>query len=85
MTVDSSLDKHRVDFAHNYTNFRIKCPECFRVIKGKNHVRVFKNISGVWWHFKNEHGIISNTQFTTDDIKEALRWITKAQSWGIIS
>ena len=83
MTLDPSLDKQCVDFAHNYTKIRVRCPECYRTIKGKNHVRVFKNLAGLWWHFKTEHGQVSNSEFRTDDVKDVLENITKAQWWGM--
>lgn len=85
MTLDSTLDKHCVDFAHSYAKIRVRCPECYRIIKGKNHVRVFKNLAGLWWHFKNEHGDVSNSQFNTDMIKEILRNISKALELGMFA
>ncbi|MEX0763998.1 MAG: hypothetical protein WD033_02365 [Nitrosopumilaceae archaeon] len=85
MTLDSTLDKHCVDFAHNYTKIRVKCPECVRTIKGDNHVRVFKNLAGLWWHFKNEHGIITNSLFSTESVKEILRNIAKALDLGMFA
>ena len=81
----SGLDKHRVDFAHNYTRIRLRCPECVRTVKGKNHVKLFKNTAGLWWHFKKEHGQVSNSLFMTEDVKEVLRAISKAQSWGMFA
>ena len=84
MTLDPSLDKDPDDFAHNYTNTRLKCPECLRTIKGSNHVKVFKNLAGLAWHIKTEHDWISNLQFTTDSIREVLRNIAIALQWGII-
>ena len=85
MTLDTTLDKHCVDFSHNYTKIRLKCPECVRTIKGDNHVRVFKNLAGLWWHFKNEHGIITNSLFSTEGVKEILRNIAKALELGMFA
>ena len=73
------------DFAHNYIKIRIKCPECIHTIKGGNHIKVYKNLSGLWWHFKIEHNKISNSQFNTDDIKQVLKKISKALHLGMIS
>ena len=80
----SNLDKDE-NFAHNYIKIRIKCPECIRTIKGSNHVRVYKNLSALWWHFKIEHSKISNSQFNTDDIVQVLKKVSKALHLGMIS
>ena len=83
MTLEPSLHKQRVDFSHNYTIIRIKCPECFRTIKGKNHVRIYKNLSGLWRHIKLEHGEISNLEFNTNLIRDVLKHIALAIEWGM--
>ena len=72
-------------YADNYIKIRIKCPECVRIIKGKNHIRVHKSLSSFWWHFKTEHGEISNSQFNTDEIMEISKKISKAIHLGMIS
>ena len=84
MNNGDSLDKHR-DFAHNYTRIRLRCPECVRTTKGKNHVKLFRNLAGLWWHFKNEHGIITNSLFSTESLKEVLRNIAKALELGMFA
>lgn len=84
MTLEPSLHKERVDFSHNYTKIRIKCPECIRTIKGVNHVRVYDNIPGLWRHIRQDHGEISNLQLTTDRIKEVLKNIVLAIEWRIL-
>lgn len=84
MTLEPSLDKHRGDFTHNYTKIRLKCPECVRIIKGGNHVKVHKNLAGLWRHIKTIHGNISNSKFNTEMIKEVLMYIAKALEWGIL-
>lgn len=84
MTLEPSLHKERVDFSHNYTKIRIKCPECIRTVKGANHVRVYDNIPGLWRHIRQEHGEISNLQLTTDMIKEVLKSITLAIEWRML-
>jgi len=73
------------DFAHNYNPTRMKCPVCIIIVKGKNHVKVHKNLASLWWHIKTEHGNISNSQFNTDDIIEILKKISKAIHLGMIS
>lgn len=83
MTLELSLDKQRVDFSHNYTKIRIKCPECIRTIKGQNHVKVYKNLAGLWRHIKLEHGEISNLEFNTNLIKEILKHISLAIKFGM--
>jgi len=72
------------DFSHNYHLIRIKCPECVRTIKGKNHIRIHKSLSSFWWHFKTEHSEISNSQFNTDQIIEILKKISKAIHFGML-
>lgn len=84
MTVEPSLHKERVDFAHNYTKIRLKCPECIRITKGVNHVRVYDNIPGLWRHIRQEHGEIFNLQLTTDRIKEVLKNIALAIDWRML-
>jgi len=84
MILEPSLHKERVDFAHNYTKIRIKCPECVKTIKGGNHVRVYKSLAGLWRHIKLEHGEISNLQFNISVIKEVLKNISRAVEWGIL-
>ena len=78
MTLESSLHKERVDFSHNYTQFRIKCPECMRVVKGSNHVEVHKNLSAGWRHFKIEHFGLVNSQFDFDEVKQVYRGLARA-------
>jgi hypothetical protein len=85
VTLEPRLHKERVDFSHNYTLIRIKCPECLRTIKGGNHVKVFKNLAGLWRHIKLEHGEISNCKFNTSQIKEVLKHIALAIEWGMIA
>ena len=82
----SKSNAHKLeDYSHNYIKIRIKCPECVRTIKGKNHIRIHKSLSSFWWHFKTEHGIVSNSQFNTDEIIEILKKISKAIHFGMIS
>ena len=73
------------DYAHNRNPIRMKCPECIRTIKGKNHIRVHDNLSSFWWHFKTEHGEISNSQFNTDEIIEISKKISKAIHLGMLN
>ncbi len=72
-------------FSQNNIEIRIKCPECIRTIKGKNHVKVYKNLSGLWRHIKTEHGEIINSQFNTDEITSMLKIISKALNLGLSS
>lgn len=81
MTKDPRIHKDSDDFSHNYTPVRMKCPECMRIVKGTNHVRVYKNLAGLWRHIKLEHGDISNLEFNLEKIKEVLRRIALAISW----
>lgn len=85
MTLEPSLHKQRGDFSHNYKKIRIKCPECIRIIKGRNHVKAYKNLAGLWRHIKLEHGDISNLEFNTHQIKEILRHIAQAIELGMLS
>jgi len=74
-----------IDFAHSNIPIRIKCPQCNQEITGSNHVHVFKNLAGFWWHFKTEHGNISNSRFNTDDVREVAKAIAKALEWGMLA
>jgi len=84
MSSHSSLHKQCVDFAHSHIETRLMCPECVRTIRGyKNHVKVYKTISGLWRHFKIEHGQIKNSKFDTDDIRLVLKGLARALEWGM--
>ncbi len=85
MTLKPRLHKQREDFAHNYKPVRVKCPECMRLVKGSNHVRVYKNLAGLWRHIKLEHGIISNLETNMNQIKQVLRNMSIAVYLGMIS
>ncbi len=85
MRLEPSLHKQCEDFSHNYTPIRIKCPECMRTIKGSNHVKIYKNMPGLWRHIKLEHGEISNLEFNTLLIREVLKNISIAIHLGMIS
>lgn len=85
MTLEPSLHKQRGDFSHNYKKIRIKCPECIRTIKGRNHVKVYKNLAGIWRHIRHEHGEIVNSVFNTNQIRDVLRSIAIAIEWGMLS
>ncbi|MCH8915096.1 MAG: hypothetical protein IIA82_04550 [Thaumarchaeota archaeon] len=71
------------DFAHNYIPFRTKCPECIRIIKGKNHVKVHKNLASLSWHIKREHKTISTIKFNMMEIIKLLKTISKALNLGL--
>lgn len=85
MTLEPSLHKQRGDFSHNYKKIRIKCPECIRTIKGRNHVKVYKNLAGLWRHIRHEHGEIVNSVFNIKQIREVLTSIAIAIEWGMLS
>ena len=72
------------DFAHNYTEIRIKCPECIMSKKIKRHCKVFHNTSGLWWHFRREHKNIGSRYFENNEFCEILRNISKAVNIGMI-
>ena len=71
------------DFSHNYTKIRIKCPECVRLNKVTRHCKVYKSLSGLWWHFKLEHGDVYNLDFDTNEFVEILRKVSKAVKLGM--
>ena len=71
------------DFAHNCHPTRMKCPECIRIVKGKNHVKVHKNLASLWWHIRTEHETISTIEFNMMEIIELLKTISKALNLGL--
>ena len=84
MTLEPSLHKQREDFAHNYKRIRVKCPECMRLVRGSNHVKVYKNLAGLWRHIKLEHGEISNLEYDTNLIKNVLKYVSVAVELSIL-
>ncbi|MCH7560320.1 MAG: hypothetical protein IIC67_02945 [Thaumarchaeota archaeon] len=84
MSYDDKIDKDRLYFTQNNKLIRLHCPECVRTTKLLRHCKIFKNLPGLWWHIKSEHGYISNLLFTTEDIVEILNAISKAKDFGII-
>ena len=82
MKSKQNFDKSE-DYAHNCHPTRMKCPVCIRIVKGKNHVKVHKNLVSLWWHIKTEHGIISTTEFSMMEIIELLKTISKALNLGL--
>lgn len=84
MTLDPRLHKQREDFSHNYKPVRVKCPECMRLVKGSNHVKVYKSLSGLWRHIKLEHGEISNLEYDNNLIKNVLKHISIAVELRIL-
>jgi len=78
------IDKDRLFFTQNYKPIRLRCPECVRITKILRHCRIFKNLPGLWWHIKRDHGYFSNLLFDTDAVVAILNAISKAKEWGII-
>ena len=85
MTLPGQLNKNRLYFTQNYSNLRLKCPECIRTKKSLRHCKIFKNLASIWWHIKREHSTISNLRFNMREIVEVLNSLHKAQRWGMIS
>jgi len=73
------------DFAHSYDKLPLRCPECVRVNKVIRHCKVFDNLAALNWHLKREHGIFSNSKFTSKDIFEILKKIAKAKYLGMLN
>jgi len=84
LSYDDSLDKDRLYFTQNYKPIRLRCPECVRTTKILRHCRIFKNLPGLWWHIKRDHGYFSNLLFDTDAVVAILNAVSKAKEWGII-
>ncbi len=84
MSYEDPLDKDRLFFTQNNSLIRVKCPECLRVIKNPRQTPVFKKLPALWWHFKRDHGEVSNLLFTTKDIQEVLNGLSKAIDLGIL-
>jgi len=84
VTKEPELDKDRLLFTQNNSPIRLRCPECVRNTKILRHCRIFKNLPGLWWHIKREHGYFSNLLFDTDAIVAVLNAVSKAKEWGII-
>lgn len=84
MTSADPLDKDRLFFTQNNSPIRVKCPECLRVIKNPRQTPIFKKLPALWWHFKRDHGEVSNLFFTTKDVKDALNGLSKALDLGIL-
>ena len=84
MTSADPLDKDRLFFTQNNFPIRVKCPECLRVTKNPRQTPVFKKLPALWWHFKRDHGEVSNLFFTTKDVKDALNGLSKAIDLGIL-
>ena len=72
------------DFAHNYTKIRVKCPECVMTMKVTRHCKVYHNLSGLWWHFKREHGYFANKNYDTNEFCNILKNVSKAVNLGMI-
>ena len=83
MSNDSQINKDRLLFTQNNKPIRVRCPECVRTTKILRHCRIFKNLPGLWWHIKQDHGYFSNLLFNTDDVIKILNSISKAIEWGI--
>jgi len=79
----TKLDKELLYFTQNNTPIRLYCSECVRT-KILRHCRIFKNLPGLWWHIKQDHGYFSNLLFDTDAIAAVLNAVSKAIEWGII-
>ena len=71
------------DFAHNYNPTRMKCPVCIITVKGKNHVKVHKNLASLSWHIKREHKTISTIEFNMMEIIKLLKTISKTLNLGL--
>ncbi len=84
MSNADSVDKDRLFFTQNNSPIRVKCPECLRVIKNPRQAPIFKKLPALWWHFKRDHGEVSNLLFTTKDVKDALNGLSKALDLGIL-
>ena len=83
MIKESELDKDRLYFTQNNSPIRLRCPECVRTTKILRHCRIFKNLPGLWWHIKQDHGNFSNVSFNTDDVIKTLNGVSKAKEWEI--
>jgi len=81
----TKLDKELFYFTQNNNQIRLRCPECIRTKKVLRQCKIFKNLPALWWHIKNEHGIISNADFNTNDLIHILNAIDKAIQWNIIA
>ncbi len=84
MSYVDSIDKDRLFFTQNNSPIRLRCPECVRTTKILRHCKIFKNLPGLWWHIKQDHGYFSNLLFNTNDVIKILNTISKAKEWGII-
>jgi len=84
MSNDHSIDKDRASYTQNHKKSRFHCPECVRIKKILRQCKIYKSLAQLWWHFKQEHGEISNLLFCTQDVKDVLNALSKAMDWGIL-
>jgi len=84
MSNDHSIDKDRASYTQNHKKSRFRCPECIRITKILRHCKIYKSLPQLWWHFKQEHGEVSNLLFCTKDVKDVLNGLSKAMDLGIL-
>ena len=65
------------DFAHNHKKNRFRCTFCLELIIGRNHVRVYHTLSGLWRHILQDHPEI----YFEDN--EKFKQILRAMSWAL--
>jgi len=77
--IKRELFKDRAYCTQIHDEIRIRCPECTRTKRWLQHCKIFHSLQALWFHIKNDHGEISNHDFTTVDVLETMNNI----AWAI--